>query len=245
MMKPKIVVVEDNIAVGTALADLLSKHNFEAFVARDGFAALDLVHRVQPDLIISDIMMRGINGYEFLARLRGDTRTEFIPLILLTARADVDSKLKGLELGADAYLTKPYEFKELYLKIINIIEMQEKITAHALREKYSEFESEQDLFISKIEQILDDNLVNQHFRTEDLAAEMNMSLSTLQRKVRLYTELSPNNFINRHKLTKARIMIRSRFGNLSEIAYLCGFKSLSYFSFCYKKHYGKPPSEDK
>ncbi|MEM6526233.1 MAG: response regulator [Bacteroidota bacterium] len=243
-MEARIVVVEDNHAVRTALKELLVKHGFDVYLADDGFSALNLIDNIQPSLVITDVMMRGMDGYEFVQKLRKKSKTAAIPVIMLTAKADLQSKLKGLELGANTYLTKPFEFKELYLKINNFLEMRDNIEANALRNNTIDSLTDKKSFLRTVHLIVEENLNTKHFRIQDLADGMNMSISSLQRKVKQYTTSSVSDYVKNYKLTKARQFVKSGYGNLSEIASKCGFTSLSYFSYVYKQKFGIPPSKD-
>ncbi|MEM7106969.1 MAG: response regulator [Bacteroidota bacterium] len=243
-MGHRILVVEDNEAVGTALKELLVRHGFEVYLVGDAFSALNIVKNMQPSVIITDLMMRGMDGYQFVKKLRQKEKTAAVPIIILTAKADLDSKLKGLELGANTYLTKPYEFQELYLKINNFLEMRDNIEANALKIKRFNSSAGKNPFMNTVHLIIEDNINNQSFRIQHLANELNMSISSLQRRIKLYTTISPADYVNLYKLNKARQLIQSGYGNISEVASKCGYSSLSYFSYAYKKKFGFSPSKD-
>lgn len=244
-MKFTILTVEDDIAIGETLTVLLEKYGFDSILAKDGSEGLSMIDAEKPDLVITDVMMGGMNGFELLAEIRRRPGTELLPVIMLTAKIDLRSRLHGLELGADDYLTKPFEFQELYLKISNLLNTRIKIQQSPEATRHKGFEkSEKEAFLNKLESIVDERMEAQDLKINVIADLLNMSLSTFQRKIKKFTGKSAVSWLNDYKLTRARKLIRLGYGTLSEIATKCGFKSLSYFSTSYKQFFGRNPSSD-
>ena len=241
----QLLVIEDDPNIRESLAEMLDLHGFEVMLAENGKAGLRLASQNLPGLIITDIMMPEMDGFEMLSSLRKQQRTELVPVIVLTAKVELESKLKGLELGADDYLTKPFEFRELHLKINNLLQTRKKIMQFFLAKPEKPTAISQDAtFLKKLWLLLDEHLENAEITIEFIARQLFMSPSTFQRRVKKLTGKSPIQVINEYKLKKAHNMIRINFGNLSEIANRSGFNSLSYFSASYKEYFGKSPSED-
>ncbi len=243
--KFSILTVEDDIAIGETLKALLEKHGFRSILAKNGKEGLSIIDMEKPDLVITDVMMKGMDGFEFLAEIRKKPATELLPVIMLTARIDLQSKLHGLRLGADDYLTKPFEFQELYLKINNLLNTRIKILENPpdYQRRISE-KSESEAFLNKLESIVKERIENEDLKINQIAELLNMSLSTFQRKIKKFTGKSAVAWLNEYKLTKAQVLIKLDHGTLSEIASKCGFRSLSYFSTSYKQFYGRNPSRD-
>ena len=215
---------------------------YQTFCAKDGIEGLSMAQKLIPDLIICDVMMPNMDGFECLQKLKETRELELIPVFMLTARVEIEAKLKGLELGADDYITKPFEFKELSLKLSNKINNRKKLI-ESLTDKKPIF-SQDHIFLKKLNLIIDENIHNSKFKVADLANLLNMSISTLNRHVKQTTDKSPNQLINEYRMNLAKKMIQNNHGTLSEIAYKVGFSSISYFSFAYKEHYGISPSDE-
>jgi YesN/AraC family two-component response regulator len=200
-----------------------------------------------PDLIISDVMMPVMDGVSLSDKVKNDERTSHIPFILLTARADSESKISGLETGADAYLTKPFEMKELQVRINHLIEGRKK-----LRKKFSRSLSLQpseitvtpidEIFLKKALDILEANIMNTDFDVEIFSKEIGMSRTNLHRKLKALTDCSATEFIRIFRLKRAMCLLEQKAGNVSEVAYAVGFNSQGYFTKCFKKQYGRSPS---
>jgi YesN/AraC family two-component response regulator len=216
--------------------------------AENGKEGLKLVINKYPDLIISDVMMPEMDGFELCYKIKSDERISHIPVILLTAKADLESKIEGLEFGADDYVTKPFEARELLIRSKNLIEQRKK-----LREKFSLLMDLQpkDIAASSMDEqllrrllaIFEDHIEEPEFSIEQLSREIGMSRIHLNRKIHALTNLSTSDFIRILRLQRAASMLRSASGTVSEIAYKVGFNNLSYFSRAFRRHFGKLPSE--
>ncbi|MFN8256226.1 MAG: ATP-binding protein [Bacteroidales bacterium] len=245
----QVLIVEDNEELRKFLGNTLSDLESEFLIsyAADGIKGYELATKEIPDLIIMDWMMPGMNGDELCLKTRENFRTSHIPIIMLTAKADMESKLIGLNNGADAYLAKPFDTNELFATIENLLKQRER-----LKEKYGKnilgvehevLDSVDDKFLRKIKTIIEKELTNPQLDVQFLSREMALSRSQLFRKLKALTDLTPNEYIRLYKLEKAHHRLTSGAGNVSEIAYDTGFENLSYFSKCFYEHYKIHPSE--
>ena len=240
-----ILIVEDEVAIRMSLVDLMEISGFQVRSAENGREGLRKAEEKIPDLIISDVMMPELDGYEFLQEIRAKKTTTLIPFIFLTAKVELESKLRGMELGADGYITKPFEFRELNLKVRNLLVTKQKVLQNALENPSLVKEHSQDtIVLKKLNLVLEEQLENTEITTDELALLLNMSLSTFTRKLKKLTSKPPNQFMKEFRLIRAKEMIELNYGSLSEIARKTGFSTLSYFSHSYKEHYGKSPSDD-
>ncbi len=246
---PTILFVEDSSDTRLYISDLLSK-DYKVILAENAQKGLEIAITTLPDLVLSDIMMPGMDGIEFCHRLKTDLQTSHIPVILLTAKALENDKIEGLETGADDYLTKPFNFEELTLRIKNLID-QRKI----LREKFSkEINIQPDSlvtnsidkeFINKILLVLEKNLSNEKLDMELLAKEIFLSQRQLHRKIKAITGHTPGEFIRIFKLKRAAKLVLENHLSITQIALEVGFESPAQFSRSFKKYFGFLPSELK
>jgi signal transduction histidine kinase/DNA-binding response OmpR family regulator len=244
-----ILVVEDNVELRTFIASGLGD-GFRILMAVDGDHGLAKAKEHIPDVIISDVMMPRMNGLEFTQRIRQDERTSHIPIIILTARADDESRLAGLTYGADEYLPKPFLMEELQIRVNNILEQRRRL-ANKLKDDLvlntalpepAEL-SIDEKFILKLKSIIEENLSNSSFSVEMLADKMNLSRAHLFRKVKALINISPSELINDLRLQRAAQMIRSRTDNVSQIGYAVGYNEQSYFSKRFRKKFGMAPKD--
>lgn len=241
----KILLIEDDYGVRESLADMLEMNGFEVLQADNGLTGIRMLENHVPDIVVSDIMMPIMSGFDVLRKAKSNPKTELTPVLLLTAKVDLESKLRGLEYGANDYLTKPFEYRELLLKITNTLNLYSKLKVQAIEDTKSvEHTSSNDVFINKVHLLLEEYLQKQDLKMDDIADKLHMSPSTLQRKIKKITGLSPIKYINEYRLKKAKSMIKINYGNLSEIAEKTGFGSISYFSTSYKNFFGNNPKSD-
>lgn len=243
--RPIILIVEDNKDVRHYIKQHF-KADFKIIEADDGQAGIELALEHSPDLIISDVMMPKKDGYQLCKQLKTDQRTSHIPIILLTAKAAQEEKLRGLEIGADDYLIKPFNTQELEIRTKNLIASRVQ-----LRKLFSENTQSPQLpkglnkidraFLEKVQQVVNTNLNNEQFNVELFAQELNMSRVHLNRKLKALTDLSANKYIQTVRLQKAMNLLQQQAGNVSEIAFQTGFKSTAYFVKCFREKYGKTP----
>jgi signal transduction histidine kinase/DNA-binding response OmpR family regulator len=244
--KPIVLLIEDNEDVRNYIKSILDS-KYILYEAEDGEKGVEKAKSVIPDLIISDVMMPNMNGYEACKILKQDELTSHIPVILLTAKASINSRIEGLETEADLYLNKPFVPKELLLCIHNLINSRKK-----LRERYNRkvvlkpadiaINSVDELFLQRLLKLLEEFHHDEHFSVEQLSKEIGMSRSQLHRKLQALTSQTPSQFIRSFRLQRAMELLKKNHASVSEIAYLVGFASHSYFNKCFLTHYGSTPS---
>ena len=242
-----ILLVEDNIEVSDYISNIVHTV-FKVEQAKDGKEGVEMALHLIPDLVISDVMMPGMNGYDLCKKLKSEESTSHVPVILLTARGSTVDKIKGLEHQADAYLVKPFSPKELMTLIKNLVESRRQLRERFSREfifKPGEVEvtSTDDRFLEKLNTRVESHLEDENLGVDDLAGMMNMSRSQLHRKLKALTNLAPSEFIRNYRLIRAKELIIGRTGSAAEIAFTVGFSSPSYFTRCFREYFGYPPSE--
>ncbi|UCF64395.1 MAG: response regulator [bacterium] len=246
--KTLILVVEDHTDLRQYIKDSLG-NNFIIKEAPNGEQGVREARRLIPDIIISDIMMPKMDGNELTRILKQDEKTSHIPIILLTAKFEHESKLESLEIGADDYITKPFDHKELQLKMKNLIDMRKKFQKKYGRGDYIPRKEPRGLnnleekFMARVIEIIENHISEEDFNIEQFAEEMYMSRMQLHRKLRALTGKSASLYVRSFRLLRSRKMIEDGMGNISEIAYSVGFSSPAYFTRCFKKEFGVPPSE--
>ena len=267
--KPLVLIADDNEDVLTYTASCLHKE-YAIAIAKNGQECEDMAFDLTPDLIVLDVMMPFKDGFEVCKALKTDQRTSHIPIIMLTAKADLDSKLEGLGQGADAYLTKPFDKKELLLRIKNLLELRRQLQQYyrtSLDVGFSEAdaitpppdqEDEQigddnksiplansldNAFVIKVRKEIEAHLDDSDFDVEKLCRSVALSNSQVHRKLSALTGLSATHFIRYVRLVKAKeLMIDSRF-KIAAIAIDCGFNDAAYFSRVFKKEFGMTPQK--
>ncbi|MCB0640868.1 MAG: response regulator, partial [Phaeodactylibacter sp.] len=244
---PILLIIEDNPDVVQYLIMELEA-DYEVHAAPDGQQGIEQALEIIPDIIISDVMMPEKDGYEVTAFLKNDERTSHIPIILLTAKADAESKLEGLIRGADAYLAKPFERKELLVRLENLVELRKK-----LQDRYSQSSppkpSEdiglqlEDAFLNKVREAVQHELDNADFGVSELCRTLGMSQSQLCRKIKALTGRSIASYIRSIRLYNGYELLLSTNLTVSEVAYEVGFTDPNYFSKTFVKEFGVLPSE--
>lgn len=244
---PAILLVEDD----EELMYFLEKCFLPAYTiykASDGEEALRLLRQSYVNLIISDVMMPNMDGFELCHRLKSTLEYSHIPIILLTAKTAVQSKIQGLEMGADAYIEKPFSIEVLQAQVTNIIQNRTKL--HDAFKKYpfidaknfSITKADED-FLKKMNEVVQNNLSNPEFNNDDLAELFNMSRASFYRKIKGILDLTPNEYIRVERLKKAAQLLREKEAKINEICYTVGFSSPSYFSKCFQKQFGVLPKD--
>jgi signal transduction histidine kinase/DNA-binding response OmpR family regulator len=244
-----LLVVEDNYDVREFIKDSLG-NEFQIEEASNGEQGVRKAEQIIPDLIISDVMMPKMDGNELTKTLKNDEKTSHIPIILLTAKSEQESRLEGLETGADDYLTKPFDAKELQIRIKNLISIRRK-----LQEKFStgdyvpvkrsdekKLSNLEEQFMCKVMEVIKNHLSEEEFSIEQFGKEVGMDRVQLHRKLKALSGKSPSNYLRSVRLVRARKMIEEQKGNISEIAYSVGFSSPQYFTRCFREEFGYPPS---
>jgi DNA-binding response OmpR family regulator len=243
--KPLLLIVEDNSDVRSYIISHLEEDYRiqEAIDGEDGFN--QAINNI-PDLVISDVMMPKMDGFELCNKLKLDERTSHIPIIMLTAKATSKDKIEGYETGADDYIMKPFNAEELKARIKNLIEIRRK-----LQEKFSENDYNipkelcevDEKFIKKVLRIINEHISEEKFSVEELRKEIYMSTRHLQRKVMALTGKSPIQLIRSIRLYNAKKQIKEQKGTIAEIAYNLGFSSPAYFTKCFKDEFGYSPTD--
>ncbi|TNE79058.1 MAG: response regulator [Bacteroidetes bacterium] len=242
----RILLVEDEADIRENLAELFENRSFTVFTAENGSVGYEKAREIIPDLIISDVIMPVMDGFEMLDAIKKDARTMHLPVILLTAKGMLESKVKGLEIGADDYVTKPFEFDELLARARSAINNRKRVLQKIkISPSEEDVESKDDVFLRKVIQAVEKNIDNFNFSIDDLAKEIGYSRSSIQKKIKSLTGKTTSQLIREFRLEKARQLIQQDAGFLSEIAMAVGFNSLSYFSNSYKEYFGVPPSKIK
>ena len=243
-----ILVVEDNYDMRGYIKESLSE-NYSIEEAINGEQGVRIAKKIIPDLIISDLMMPKMDGKELTRVLKNDEITSHIPIIILTAKSEQESRIEGLQTGADDYLTKPFDLKELQIRVDNLINIRKK-----LQEKFSKGEfltrkprakklkTIDEKFLGKVIEIIEENLSEEEFSIEHFSKEVGMSRHHLHKKLKAMVGKSPSQYVRSVRLHRAKEMIEEAEGNISEIAYNVGFSSPAYFSKCFKEEFGYPPS---
>ncbi|MFK7771215.1 MAG: ATP-binding protein [Saprospiraceae bacterium] len=247
---PILLIIEDNVDVLFYLKTCL-EDEYQILTARNGKLGIEKAIEVLPDIIISDVMMPEMDGFEVCAILKEDERTSHIPIILLTAKATQADKMEGLFHGADAYLIKPFEKEELFLRLNNLLKIRK-----TLHEKYGsglvsprlETQKEltkEDIFIKKIETIVLENMEDENFSSQELAQQLFLSRSQTHRKIKSLTSMSTAIYIRHIRLEKSKELLTDNQLSIAEVAYQVGFKSPVYFSQIFKETYGQSPSDSR
>jgi YesN/AraC family two-component response regulator len=245
--QPTLLLVEDNPDVRNYISMILG-NEYRIFEAKDGEEGLDKAFECIPDLIISDVMMPKMDGFQLCRQLKTDFRTSHIPVIMLTAKATMQDKINGLEIGADEYIMKPFDAEELRARIKNLLEQRKRLHEHFNKYGFADTErknitSADQKFLTKVVSIIDENISDTSFGVEVLAEKLAVSQSLLYKKIISLTGTSPSELIKKLRLNKAAKLIESNTGNISEIALEVGFNNPAYFTECFKKQFGVAPSQ--
>ena len=243
-----ILIVDDNADMRTYINSIFAD-SYQVIEAIDGADGLEKATLQVPDLIISDLMMPKLDGFEFCKQIKTNEKTSHIPIIMLTAKATVESRIEGFELGADDYLTKPFNVNEMLARVKNLITVRENLKKRYGKElvdlKPSEVkvDSIDEQFLKKAKAVIEENIGNPRFDVEQFADNMNLSNVQLRRKIRALTNFTVIEFIRYYRLQKATNLLSQNAGTISEIAYQVGFDSLTYFGRVFQEVYKMSPTE--
>ena len=242
--KKSVLVIDDNADIRSYIHSLL-QNEYTVLEASDGMSGIRKAMKYVPDIIISDIMMPGIDGVECCRRLKGEVQTCHIPVILLTACSLDEQRIQGYDGGADSYISKPFNSQLLLARIRNLIEsnqrMKQSLGDNHLLVKEDICDMDKD-FVGKFKELVEQNIADATLNVEDLGREMGMSRVQLYRKLKSLTNYSPNELLRIARLTKAASLLAATEKSVSEVAYEVGFSSPSYFTKCYKEHFGETPT---
>ena len=253
--KQLILLVEDNVDVVAYTASCLPEYRLA--VGKDGKEGIEIATEIIPDLIITDVMMPYVDGFEMCRRLRSDERTSHIPIIMLTAKADLESKMIGLERGADAYLEKPFNKEELLLRIKKLLELRKNLQQYyssqinqtVISENNTEelcapkIDITENEFVKKVRETVEAHLEDVNFTVEHLCKYIFMSHSQLHRKLDALTGFSPNKFIRTVRLNKAKELLMDNQKSIAAVSLDCGYNDPGYFARVFKQEFGITPNE--
>ena len=247
LYKLSLLIVEDNTDLLSFLGEQLGQ-SYNVLKATDGKKAVSKLEKHHVDIIISDIAMPKMDGFELLKYVRGNEMTSHIPFILLSAESSVESKIRGLDNGADAYIEKPFSINHFRAVIDSLVNSRkaliEKFTSSPEGSlnisKHGSLDAE---WLSKVDSIIYANLSSIGFSVQQLADEMYVSRSNLQRKLKSLTDMTPNEYIRLIRLKKAAELLLSDKYRINEVSYMCGFNTASYFTLCFFKQFGILPKE--
>ena len=246
---PTVLVIEDNADLSTYLKTCLTPH-YKTTFAEDGRDGIRLAIELVPDIVISDVMLPGRSGFEICEFLKNHECTSHIPIVLLTARTDLDSRLEGLKQGADAYIGKPFELSELLIRLEKLLQLRATLQAYYADSAHSnnnvkkrgEESNPEDVFLQKVRRIIDMNLGDETFGLTRLCEALAMSRSQLFRKMKALTNEAPSIYIRDYRLQRGKHLLENTDLLVSDIAYQVGFKDPAYFSFTFHQVYGTSPS---
>ena len=242
-----ILIVEDNDDIRKFIKNNIGQSS-RILEASNGKDAFEQAVKYIPDLVLSDVLMNEMSGTELCVKLKSDERTNHIPVVLLTSQAETELKIKGIETGADDYITKPFSIAELKARINNLIAQRKNLRKKYKREfifdsKDSSADSMDEKFLKKIFQIIEAHISDSEFSVEKFANEMALSRMQLHRKLHALTDQSANEVIRTYRLKRASKLLIKKAGNISEVGYEVGFNNPSYFASSFKNLFGCSPSE--
>ena len=249
---PLLLLIEDNSDVVLFLQTLL-KNRYQVKVAHDGREGIAKAIELIPDIIISDVMMPKEDGFEVCRILKSDERTSHIPIILLTAKSTDAAKIAGLEAGADAYLVKPFNKEELFVRLNKLVALRRTLQEFYAGENFSNFQNRDaaepaevttldDLFLQKMYNFIHAHMDNPNLTVADLCQEMHLSHTQLYRKTKALTGEPPVHFVRKLRLQKAIELLKNSEMTVSEVAYNVGFNDPNYFSRIFQQEFDMPPS---
>ena len=242
---PTVLVIDDNADIRHYVKALLSKE-YRVLDAADGAAGIRLAMKYVPDVIISDVMMPGMDGLECCRRLKGELQTCHIPVILLTACSLDEQRIQGYEGGADSYISKPFNSQLLLSRIRNLITNHRQLKQFFGDSQSIEKESISELdkdFVTRFKALVGEKMKDPELNVEDLGRDMGMSRVQLYRKLKSLTNYSPNELLRQMRLKKAASLLAASDMTIAEVAYEVGFSSPSYFTKCYKEQFGESPTD--
>ena len=245
--RPLVLIIDDHADMRAYLSSCLGE-GYRIISAPDGRAGLARATELLPDLVLSDLMMPHLDGLELCRRLKTDERTSHIPVVLLTARAAPDSRVQGLETGADDYLTKPFRPAELRVRVANLLAQRQLLRQRfarevTLRPRDISITSADEVFLTRALAVVEKHFADPAFDVETFAAALAMSRVHLFRKLKALTDQAPTDFVRVLRLRRAAQLLAGGAANVSEVAYAVGFNNLSHFSKSFRELHGHAPSE--
>ena len=247
--KKTVLIVEDNIELRNYLKNKL-RADYIVVEAENGKDGLQMALKGIPDIIITDVIMPEMDGFEFCEKIKEDLKTSHIPVLMLTAKAMSSDKVKGIDSGADAYLNKPFEMKLLRSYLKRLIESRQQFLEKNINDKnkitlLENTTSIDKTFMQKVLDYINENIAETNLNVEHLADDMSLSRSQLYRKIKAITGMTVNELIRKIRLERAKQMIENGVESISEVGFKVGFSSPSYFSKCFKNQFGMLPTDLK
>ena len=245
--RPVILVADDNQDMLSFVVRQL-EDNYIVLTAKDGLEALEVLDNQEVTLVVSDVVMPRMDGFELCKVVKSKLDYSHIPVILLTAKTNIQSKIEGLELGADAYIEKPFSVEYLQACIANLINSREKLRQAFAQSPFvaantMALTKADEEFMKKLNEIIQGNFHNPDFSMDDIVDSLNMSRSNFYRKIKGVLDLSPNEYLRLERLKRAAQLLKEGNGRVNEICYMVGFNSPSYFSKCFQKQFGVLPKD--
>lgn len=242
-----VLLVDDDVELLQFEAKFLSAH-YHILTAENGVQALERLKESSVNLIVTDVMMPEMDGFAFTERVKSDIEYSHIPVILLTAKVLAQSKVQGYELGADAYLEKPFSVEVLLARISNLLISREKLRETFLKHPFIgaatvALTKSDEAFIKKLNEVVHEHISDADFNVEDMAERFNMSRASFYRKVKGVLDLTPNEYIRVERLKKAAQLLKQDDYKINEICYMVGFNSPSYFTKCFQQQFGILPKD--
>ena len=249
LQKYTLLIVEDNLDLKEYLKEEIGS-DYKVFIASNGKEGLTLAKEILPDVILTDVMMPEMDGIDFSKQIKSNVSTSHIPILMLTSKTTIEDRIKGIEVGADAYMAKPFDMRLLRLRLLQLITSRQlifnkyfsSISEMPVGIKTSSLEKE---FIEKVLNHINENIGNPDLNVGILADNLNLSRSQFYRKIKALTNQTANEFLRNIRLQKAKQILETGSTNISDVCYKTGFSSPSYFSKCFKSYFGMSPTEVK
>lgn len=245
--RKSMLIVEDNPELQFFIQNQY-KDTFDIFSANDGKEGLEVLEENEVDIIITDVMMPNMDGIEFCKAVKSNTEWNHIPVIMLTAKTDVESKIEAFGLGADAYLEKPFNLSYLTTRIKNLLDSREALFNKYSQTPFASLETvaenkDDELFLAKFNEIIEENINNSELVIDDIAKGIGVSSSSLYLKIKQITGVTPNKLVTSMRLKKAAELLSENTYRVSEVCYKVGFNNPSYFSKCFQRQFGVLPKD--
>ncbi|GAA4271206.1 two-component regulator propeller domain-containing protein [Aquimarina gracilis] len=245
--KHRLLIVEDNTELRNYLEHEL-RDNYKIFTATNGNEGLKQAKKEMPDIIITDVIMPEMNGFDFCSKIKTDIQTSHIPLLMLTAKTMHEDRLIGIESGADAYMSKPFDLRVLKSRLAQLLSSRQvlfnkyfsAISDTEINENTTSLDKE---FIEKVLKYINESLSDPDLSVEILASQLHLSRSQFYRKIKTLTGQTANQFLRNIRLQRAKQILEKGYDNISDVCYQVGFSSPSYFTKCFKNHFGVLPTE--
>lgn len=243
-----VLVVDDDAALLNFIAESLRAENYKVLKAQNGKEALAITEKQSIDMVLSDVMMPEMNGIEFCREIKSNVEHSHIPFVLLTAKSNSEAEIEGIESGADAYISKPFKWKHVLAVVKNLLESRENLRKRFSEQPNTEAEvlttNRQDKeFIEKVVAIIRERIIDPQLSVEELSKDLSISRSNLHKKLKSMSGMSPNELIRLVRLKQAAKLLTSGEHNISEVAYMTGFSSPSYFSKCFLQQFNMTPRD--